>query len=118
MLIYFINNLIESKLTEIASFLFFSHNGAPTKAAKGIIYSFFFNSFLIKLLLLTSPTINLKFLKKIVPNSRLHIETKIRSFKRGLAVCEGVGLVEKKTVCKAEFNLILPEEIKKYNLKK
>ena len=29
-----------------------------------------------------------------------------------------VGIVDKKIVCKAEFNLILPEEIKKYNLKK
>ena len=27
------------------------------------------------------------------------------------------GLVNKEIVCKAEFNLILPEEIKKYTLK-
>ena len=70
-----------------------------------------------KVMYLTSAT-NLKFIKKIVPKCRLYIETKVRSFKRGLAVCEGIGLVEKKIVCKAEFNLILPEEIKKYNLKK
>ena len=61
---------------------------------------------------------NLKFVKKILPNTRLDIETKIRSFKRGIAICEGVGKVNKEIVCKAEFNLILPEEIKKYNLKK
>ena len=60
---------------------------------------------------------NLKFIKKILPKSRLYIETKIKSFKRGIAVCEGVGLVDKTMVCKAEFNLILPDEIKKYNLK-
>ena len=60
---------------------------------------------------------NLKFIKKIVPNCRLYIETKIKSFKRGVAVCEGVGLVNKEIVCKAEFNLILPDELKKYNLK-
>ena len=70
-----------------------------------------------KVMYLTSAN-NLKFIKKILPGSRLYIETKVRSFKRGLAICEGVGLVEKKIVCKAEFNLILPEEIKKYNLKK
>ena len=70
-----------------------------------------------KAMYLTSAN-NLKFIKKILPGSRLYIETKVRSFKRGLAICEGVGLVEKKIVCKAEFNLILPEEIKKYNLKK
>ena len=70
-----------------------------------------------KVMYLTSAN-NLKFIKKILPGNRLYIETKVRSFKRGLAICEGVGLVEKNIVCKAEFNLILPEEIKKYNLKK
>ena len=69
-----------------------------------------------KVMYLTSAT-NLKFIKKITPNNRLHIETKIKSFKRGLAICEGQGLVEKEVACKAEFSLILPEEIKKYNLK-
>ena len=60
---------------------------------------------------------NLKFIKKILTSTRLYIETKIKSFKRGLAICEGVGLVGNMTACKADFNLILPEEIKKYNLK-
>ena len=69
-----------------------------------------------KVVYLTSAS-NLKFIKKIIPNCRLYIETKVKSFKRGLAVCEGFGLVEKEIVCRAEFNLILPEEIKKYNLK-
>ena len=69
-----------------------------------------------KVVYLTSAN-NIKFIKKILPNSRLYIETKIKSFKRGLAICEGFGLVEKNLVCKAEFNLILPDEIKKYNLK-
>ena len=69
-----------------------------------------------KVVYLTSAN-NIKFIKKIIPNSRLYIETKIKSFKRGLAICEGSGFVEKQLVCKAEFNLILPEEIKKYNLK-
>ena len=61
---------------------------------------------------------NLKFIKKIVPGDRLYIETQIKNYKRGIAECEGIGLVNKKLVCKAEFNLILPEEIKQYNLKK
>ena len=59
---------------------------------------------------------NMKFIKKIIPGNKLVINTKIRSFKRGLAVCEGRGLVNGELVCKAEFNLILPEEIKKYTL--
>ena len=68
-----------------------------------------------KIMYLTSAT-NLKFIKKILPGDRLHIETQTKSYKRGLAICEGIGLVKKKIVCKAEFNLILPEEIKKYTL--
>ena len=69
-----------------------------------------------KVMYLTSAN-NIKFIKKIIPNKRLYIETKVKSFKRGLAICEGLGLIEKQVVCKAEFNLILPGEIKKYNLK-
>jgi len=69
-----------------------------------------------KVVYLTSAN-NMKFIKKIIPNSRLYIETKIKTFKRGLATCEGIGLIKKNLACKAEFNLILPDEIKKYNLK-
>ena len=60
---------------------------------------------------------NLKFIKKILPGERLNIETRVKSFKRGIASFEGKGFVDKEMVCKADFNLILPEEIKKYNLK-
>ena len=69
-----------------------------------------------KIMYLTAAN-NLKFIKKIIPNSRLDIETHVKSFKRGIAICEGIGLVKNEIVCKAEFNLILPEEIKKYNLR-
>ena len=70
-----------------------------------------------KVVYLTSAN-NMKFIKKIIPGNRLYIETKIKDFKRGLALCEGIGLVNQEIVCKAEFSLILPEEIKKYNLKR
>ena len=70
-----------------------------------------------KVMYLTSAN-NMKFMKKIVPGNRLYIETEIKNYKRGLAICKGIGLVEKKITCKAEFNLILPDEIKRYNLKK
>ena len=70
-----------------------------------------------KVMYLTS-TNNVKFIKKIIPNNRLFIETKIKSYKRGLAICEGAGLIQNKLACKAELNLILPDEIKRYNLKK
>ena len=69
-----------------------------------------------KVVYLTSAN-NLRFIKKIIPKNRLYIETEINSFKRGLASCTGIGLIENKIVCKADFGLILPEEIKKYSLK-
>ena len=69
-----------------------------------------------KVMYLTSAN-NMKFIKKITPGDRFYIETKIKSFKRGLAICEGEGFFKKQLACKAEFNLILPDEIKKYNLK-
>jgi len=69
-----------------------------------------------KIMYLTSAN-NLLFKKKIVPGMRLDIETKVKSFKRGIAFCEGNGFINKDLACKADFTLILPEEIEKYNLK-
>lgn len=60
---------------------------------------------------------NLKFIKKITPETIFNIETKILSFKRGLASCVGIGSVDEVIACKAEFTLVLPEIIKSYNYK-
>ena len=68
-----------------------------------------------KVMYLTSAN-DLKFIKKITPNNRFYIDTKILSYKRGLANCEGKGFINEKLACKAKFNLILPEEIKRFNL--
>jgi 3-hydroxyacyl-[acyl-carrier-protein] dehydratase len=70
-----------------------------------------------KVMYLTSAN-NLKFIKKITPNNRLYINTTVKSYKRGLAICKGEGVVNDQIVCKADFNLILPDELKKYSLKK
>ncbi|MEC7168927.1 MAG: 3-hydroxyacyl-ACP dehydratase FabZ family protein [Pseudomonadota bacterium] len=69
-----------------------------------------------KVVYLTSAN-NLKFLKKILPDTKLEMVTEIKSFKRGLAICQGEGFVKNELVCKAEFNLVLPGEIRKYSLK-
>ena len=61
-----------------------------------------------KVMYLTSAN-NMKFIKKIIPGMRLDIETYIKSFKRGLAVCDGVGLINNEIACKASFSLILPD---------
>jgi 3-hydroxyacyl-[acyl-carrier-protein] dehydratase len=60
----------------------------------------------------------LRFIKKIIPGDKLDIETNIKSFKRGLAICAAKGLVNNQTVCQGEFKLVLPDELKIYNLKK
>ena len=69
-----------------------------------------------KILYLVSAN-KLKFKKKIIPNSRLELNTKIKSFNRGLALCEGEGFVDKEKACSAEFTLILPDIIKSYDIK-
>ena len=60
---------------------------------------------------------NLKFIKKIVPKTKFEIETKILSFKRGMAQCQGFGFINQEIACKADFTLILPDIIKSFNLK-
>ncbi len=69
-----------------------------------------------KVMYLTSAN-NLKFVKKILPDTKLDIFTEIKSFKRGIAICKGEGYIKKELACKAEFNLVLPGEIGKYILK-
>jgi len=70
-----------------------------------------------KIFYISSAT-DLKFSKKIVPESKLLMETYIKSFKRGVANIEGFGYLEKDLACKAKFTLILPDMIKSYTLKK
>jgi 3-hydroxyacyl-[acyl-carrier-protein] dehydratase len=57
---------------------------------------------------------NLKFFKKVLPGSKYIIETVIKSYKRGIALCEGKAYVNKDLVSKAEFSLALLEELKIY----
>ena len=59
----------------------------------------------------------IKLKKKIVPNDRLIIETKIISYNRGVAKCEGKGKVNDKLACSAEFSVVLPHVINDYKLK-
>jgi|TARA_B100001964_G_C14139619_1_gene556783 3-hydroxyacyl-[acyl-carrier-protein] dehydratase len=58
-----------------------------------------------------------KLKKKIIPNQRLVIETKINSYNRGIAKCQGKGEIDKKIACSAEFTVVLPHIINHYNKK-
>ena len=61
---------------------------------------------------------NLKFKKKVTPNSRLLIESKVKNFHRGIAKFEAKGMIKNELACQGEFKLILPDELEKYSLKK
>ena len=59
---------------------------------------------------------NIKFFKKVIPGKKFLIKTKIKSYKRGIAICEGAGFIDEKVIaCKADFNLVLPEALTKLN---
>lgn len=69
-----------------------------------------------ELMYLTSAN-NIILKKKITPNSRLDIVTKVIKYTRGFGSFEASGYVDEKLVCSAEINLVLPKEIKKYKIK-
>ena len=56
----------------------------------------------------------IKLKKKIVPRDRLIIESRINSYKRGIAKCQGEGKVDNKIACSAEFEVVLPHVINNY----
>ena len=59
----------------------------------------------------------IKLQKKVIPNDRLFIKTKINSYNRGIAKCEGRGEVNNKLVCSAEFTVVMPHVINYYKKK-
>lgn len=57
----------------------------------------------------------LKFFKKITPkHKKLILKTKILSFKRGIALCEGKAFLNKEIACSANFCLVSPVDLKKF----
>ena len=59
----------------------------------------------------------IKLQRKIIPNDRLIIETKVNSYKRGIAKCQGKGEVNNKLACSAEFIIAMPHVISYYKKK-
>ena len=59
----------------------------------------------------------IKLQKKIIPNDRLIIETKVNSYNRGIAKCQGKGEVNNQIACSAEFTVVLPHVINDYKKK-
>ena len=60
---------------------------------------------------------NLKFKKKVTPEyERLDLETKIKSYKRGLAQCSGAAYLNGDLACSGDFVLMLANELDKYRV--
>ena len=55
-----------------------------------------------------------RFLKKITPGKRMEINAKIENLNRGIAKSKAEGKVDDELAVKAEFSLVLPNELKKY----
>ena len=55
-----------------------------------------------------------RFLKKITPGKRLAVNATIENFNRGIAKFKAEGKVGGELAVKAEFSLVLPNELKKY----
>ena len=61
---------------------------------------------------------NLRFYKKILPGKKFILKTKVISFNRGIAICDGLGLVDNQKACEAKFNIVLPDKLKEYSINK
>ncbi len=60
----------------------------------------------------------LRFIKKILPGSKLVLNTTIKDYKRGIANVEGKAFVDNVLVCSADFKIIMPEELNKFKINK
>ena len=62
----------------------------------------------------------IRLVKKVTPNNRLHINSKILSYKRGIANCSAQATVNNQLASKAEFKIILKDILKDniYNINK
>lgn len=58
------------------------------------------------------------FKKKIIPNNKFFMITKVIRFSRGFGKFKAEGYIGDDLACSAEINLVLPKEIKKYNINK
>ncbi len=57
---------------------------------------------------------NANFFKKVTPENIFTSKTIIKSYKNGVANCQGKGIVNNQIVCKSEYQIILPDELKKF----
>ena len=68
-----------------------------------------------KIIYVTSAN-NIKLSRKIVMGDRLAIETELLSWKRGVGKCAGKGSVNGEIGCRADFTIVMPDELNKYKV--
>ena len=57
----------------------------------------------------------IRFFKKVVPENKLQIETELINWNRGIGKFVGKCMINNDIVSKAEFKLMLLDELRKYN---
>lgn len=57
-----------------------------------------------------------RYKRKVVPGDRFTIETRVLSFKRGIARLEGTGSVNDALACQAEFGLVMPHLLQEFRV--
>tara|TARA_B100001123_G_C14944457_1_gene881077 strand:- start:200 stop:661 length:462 start_codon:yes stop_codon:yes gene_type:complete len=60
---------------------------------------------------------NVKLIKKVIPNDKFSIKTKLVNFKRGIGIGEGEAYIGENLACKARFSMVLPSELNKFKIK-
>jgi 3-hydroxyacyl-[acyl-carrier-protein] dehydratase len=57
---------------------------------------------------------NIKFVQRVVPGNRLHMEAQLHSWNRGIGKCSTQGYVDGKQVNQADFIFTIPDILDKY----
>ena len=61
---------------------------------------------------------NVRFKKEVLPGKKFMIKTKVLSWKRGICIGEGVGLVDNEIACEAQMKITIPDILEKFLPKK
>lgn len=61
---------------------------------------------------------NIKFKKEVVPGDKLVIETKVISWRRGVAKGNGIGYTNGEIACSADFVICLPQILEQFKPKR
>lgn len=61
---------------------------------------------------------NVRFKKEVLPGKKFIIKTKVLSWKRGICIGEGAGLVDNEIACEAQMKITIPDILEKFLPKK